>query len=73
MGVDLKNLESCSVSELVVLVKQRVQRVETLEAENSSLKDEVRASKRGSTTPDPLLGRDTVPLVPTTAATTANM
>jgi hypothetical protein len=33
MAVDLNNLESCSVAELVALVKQLLQRVERVEAE----------------------------------------
>ena len=45
MDVDLKNLESCSVSELVVLLNQRV---ETLEAENAGLLDQLRVSKRAT-------------------------
>jgi uncharacterized membrane protein len=51
MAVDLNNLESCSVAELVALVKQllqRVERVEVLEAENASLKEQLRASKRAT-------------------------
>ena len=48
MAVDLNNLESCSVAELVALVKQLLQRVETLEAENASLKEQLRASKRAT-------------------------
>jgi hypothetical protein len=51
MAVDLKNLESYSVSELVALVKprvQRVHRVEAPEAENASLKQQLRASKRAT-------------------------
>ncbi len=51
MGIDLKDLESCSVSETVALVKQllqRVQSVETLEAENASLLEQLRASKRAT-------------------------
>ena len=51
MAVDLNNLESCSVAELVALVKQLLQwveRVETLKAENASLKEQLRASKRAT-------------------------
>ena len=48
MAVDLNNLESCSVAELVALVKQLLQRVETLEVENASLKEQLRASKRAT-------------------------
>ena len=48
MAVDLNNLESCSVAELVALVKQLLQRVERVEAENASLKEQLRASKRAT-------------------------
>lgn len=57
MAVDLNNLESCSVAELVALVMQllhrverveRVERVQALEAENASLKEQLRASKQAT-------------------------
>jgi hypothetical protein len=44
MAVDLNQFESCSVSELA-LVKQLSQRVEAPEAENASLKEQLRVSK----------------------------
>ncbi len=42
----LNNVESCSVAQLVSLVKQLLQRVETREAENARLKEQLCASKR---------------------------
>jgi hypothetical protein len=38
-------LVSCSVAELVALMKQRMERVEALEAEDASVKEHLRASK----------------------------
>ncbi len=44
----LRNLESCSVADLVALVEDLLQRVAALEAENASLKQHVRASMRAA-------------------------
>lgn len=48
MAVDLNKSESCSVAELVALVKHLLQRMETLVAENACLKEQLRASKRAT-------------------------
>jgi hypothetical protein len=48
MAVDLSNLESCSIAELVALERQLLKRVEALEAENAGLKEQRRASKRAT-------------------------
>lgn len=50
MAGDLNNLESCSVAELMALVKQLLQRVDALEAEYASLREQLRASKRVTAT-----------------------
>ena len=48
MTIDVDQLDSLSVPELVALVKQLLRLVQALEAENASLKEQLRASKRAT-------------------------
>lgn len=48
MAHDVDQLDALSVPELVAMVKQLLRRVEILEAENASLKEQLRAAKRAT-------------------------